>query len=91
MILNSVPRKYVNNEATKKIEIKVKEKDKLWEKTAAYVVIDTEVVNQDEAKEKADNVAQGLAELLGKKVRWCFIGVEQGHYKHAKERNYMNN
>jgi hypothetical protein len=29
MILNSIPRKYKNNEATKKIEIKVKEKDKL--------------------------------------------------------------
>jgi len=45
-------------------------------KTAAYVVIDTEVANQEDAKQKADNMAQGLAELLGKKVRWCFIGVE---------------
>jgi len=85
MISNSTyPRKYINCNSTYKVEIKVKEKGKPWEEIEEFVVIDTEESKQEKAARKAAEIAAGLAEFKKTKVRWCFIGIEQGHYEHPE-------
>lgn len=84
VILSGSPRKYMVSHSTYKCEVKIKESDVDWENIDTFVVVDTETANMDEATEKINVLCNGLAKQIGKKVRWCFIGIEQGHYCHPK-------